>query len=67
MYGKRNSGVFFASFIVRFKISFLEISVPGTNVITLHHNNVQVTIFVTCLNFAGTGSRILLPPSELVT
>ena len=26
------------------------------------HSNVQVTIFVTCLNFAGTGSRILLHP-----
>ena len=28
--------------------------------ITLHHDNVQVTIFVMCLNFAGTGSQILL-------
>ena len=28
--------------------------------IALHNNNVQVTIFGTCLNFAGTGSRILL-------
>ena len=26
------------------------------------HSNVQVTITVTCLNFAGTGSRISLPP-----
>ena len=26
------------------------------------HSNVQVKIFLTCLNFAGTGSRILLPP-----
>ena len=26
------------------------------------HSNVQVSIFVTCLNFAGTGSRILLNP-----
>ena len=43
---------------VGFKVSFLEIS-------QCRHvrwsNNVQVTIFVTCLNFAGTGSRILLP------
>ena len=28
--------------------------------ITLYHNNIQVTMLVTCLNFAGTGSRILL-------
>ena len=29
----------------------------GTYVSTLRHNNVQVTIFMTCLNFAGTGSK----------
>ena len=32
----------------------------GMYVITLHHSNIQVTILVTCLNFAGTWSRILL-------
>ena len=28
------------------------------NVIRSQHSNVQVSIFVTCLNFAGTGSRL---------
>ena len=29
------------------------------------HSNVQVTITVMCLNFAGIGSQILLPPLSL--
>ena len=44
-----------------FEVSFLEISVPAR---TWRNNNivhVQVTLFVTCLNFSGTWSRILLP------
>ena len=57
MYGKRKSGVFFAV-RVGFKVSFFEISY----VIQSQHSNVQVIITVTCLNFAGTGSQILLPP-----
>ena len=53
MYGNRKVYFFFAS-MVRFKISFLEILQLQVRT-TLHHNNVQVTIFVMCLNFAGAG------------
>ena len=58
--GKRKSGVFFADSL-GFEVSFLEISVPART--WCNHNivHVQVTIFVTCLNFVGTGSRISLP------
>ena len=42
------------------KSTFWKFCSTGTYAITLHHNNIQVTILVTCLNFAGTGSRILL-------
>ena len=59
MYGKRKSGAFFAV-RVGSKVSFLEISQRWPYVIQSQQSNVQVTIFVTCLNFAGTGSRILL-------
>ena len=56
MYGKRKSGVFFS------KSAFWKFHSVGTYVIQSQHSNVQATIFVTCLNFAGTGSRILLHP-----
>ena len=56
MYGKRKSGVFFAV-RVGFHVSFLEISQRRHT----QHSNLQVTITVTCLNFAVTVSRILLP------
>ena len=62
MYGKRKSGVFFAV-RVGFQVCFLEISQRRQvrDIITTC-SNVQVTITVTCLNFAVTGSRILLHP-----
>ena len=61
MYGKRKSGVFFAV-RVGFQVSFLEISQRGMYVTSSQRSNIQVTITVTCLNFAVTGSRILLHP-----
>ena len=61
MYGKRKSGVFFA-IRVGFQVCFLEFHSAGTYVTSLQRSNVQVTITVTCLNFAVTGSRILLHP-----
>ena len=61
MYGKRKSGVFFAV-RVGSKSAFWKFHSAGTYVIQSQHSNVQVTIFMTCLNFAGTGWRILLPP-----
>ena len=39
---------------------FLKFYRADMYVFTLHHNNIPVTKFVTCLNFASTGSRILL-------
>ena len=43
---------------------FGNFTAPARYVIQSQHSgpNVQVSIFVTCLNFAGTGSRILLRP-----
>ena len=64
MFERGKSGVFFAD-RVGFKVSILEISQAGTSVIQSQHSNVQVSIFVTCLNFAGTGSQILLNPVSL--
>ena len=66
MYGKRKSGVFFAV-RVGFQVSFLEISQHRHvgYMTSSQHSNVQVTITVTCLNFAVTGSRILLHPLSL--
>ena len=62
MYGKRKSGVFFAV-RVGFQVSFFwKFHSAGTYVTSSQHSNVQVTITVTCLNFAITGSRILLHP-----
>ena len=61
MYRKRKSGVFFAV-RVGFKSAFWKFHTAGTYVIRSQHSNVQVTITVTCLNFVGTESRILLPP-----
>ena len=61
MYGKRKSGVFFADSL-GFEVSFLEISqrrhvrdVITTSYRTSYNNRA-------CLNFAVTGSRILLHP-----
>ena len=61
MYGKRKSGVFFADSL-GFEVSFLEISqrrhvrdVITTSQRTSYNNHA-------CLNFAVTGSRILLHP-----
>ena len=54
--GKEKVVYFFAG-MVQFKMNFLdEFHSAATYMITLHHNNVQVTIFVMCLNFAGTGA-----------
>ena len=64
VYGKRKSGVFFAG-LVRSKQAIWNFHSTGMYVITLHHNNLQVTIFVKCLNFAGTRSWILLPTVSL--
>ena len=44
----------------RFHVSFLKFY-SAMYVTSSQHNNVQVTITVTCLSFAVTGSRILLP------
>ena len=60
MYGKRKSGVFFAV-RVGFHAAFWKFHSAGTYVTSSQHSNIQVTITVTCLNFAVTGSRILLP------
>ena len=52
-------GVFFAEIWLRFKISFFgNFTMPAR---TWSHYT-KITIFVTCLNFAGTGSPILLHP-----
>ena len=61
MYGKRKSGVFFAV-RVGFQVCFLEISQRRHIGYVITTSNVQVTITMTCLNFAVTGSRILLHP-----
>ena len=62
MYGKRKSGVFFAV-RVGFQVNhFWKFHSAGTCVTSSQHSNVQVTITVTCLNFAVTGSQILLHP-----
>ena len=53
--------VYFLPALYSSKSGFWKFHGAGTYVITLHHDNIQVTIFVTCLNFANTGSRILLP------
>ena len=60
MYGKRKSGVFFAV-KVGFHAAFWKFHRAGTYVTSSQHSNVQVTITVTCLNFAVTESQILLP------
>ena len=61
MYGKRKSDVFFAV-RVGFQVSFWKFYSAGTYVTSSQRSNVQVTITVTSLNFAVTGSRILLHP-----
>ena len=64
MYGKRKSGVFYAV-RVGFQVSFWKFHSAGTYVMSSQRSNIQVTITVTCLNFAVTGSRILLHPLSL--
>ena len=62
MYGKKKSGVFFAV-RVGFQVSFFwKFHSAGTLLMSSQRSNIQVTITVTCLNFAITGSQILLHP-----
>ena len=42
----------------RAPISTMFASTAFHNVVWSQHSNIQVSIFVTCLNFAGTGSRL---------
>ena len=44
------------------KSAFWKFHSASTSAIQSQHSNIQISIFVTCLNFAGTGSRILLNP-----
>ena len=60
MYGKRKSGVFLAV-RVGFQAAFWKFHSAGTYMTSSQHSNIQVTITVMCLNFAVSGSRILLP------
>ena len=59
--------VYFLPLRVGFQVIFLEISQRRhvRDVITTQYVGLQVTITVTCLNFAVTGSRILLHPLSL--
>ena len=57
--------VYFLPALYGSKSAFWKFHSAGTYVITLPHNNIQVTIFVRCLNFAGTRSQILLSPVSL--
>ena len=65
MHGKRKSGVFFCR-QPRVQSQLLgNFIMPertwSNHNIHIWYSNIQVTIFVTCLNFARTGSQILLP------
>ena len=60
MYGKEKV-VYFLQIEYSLKSAFWKFHSAGMYVIYSQHNNVQVTIFVMCLNFARTRSRILLP------
>ena len=62
MSGRRNSGVFFAN-MVGFEVNFCEIS-QCWHVVIQSQRNIEVSIFVTCLNFAGYRVVNLLSPNE---
>ena len=62
MYGKRKSGVIFLPTEYGSKTAFWKFHSAGTYVLQSPHSNVQVSIFVMCLNFPSTGSQILLRP-----
>ena len=56
MYGKEKV-VYILPGLYGSKSGFWKLHGAGTYVIALHHDNcIQITIFITCLNFADTGS-----------